>query len=100
MAFRGGNGASQDLGQALSDVNAVRQRAGLDALSSSELTEEAIHAERMKEMAFEGDRLPYLQALREDIPNGDRGSGSLAWNDPSLVFTIPSSEADFNNAIQ
>jgi len=100
MAFRGGNGASQDLGQALSDVNAVRQRAGLDALSSSELTEEAIHAERMKEMAFEGDRLPYLQALREDIPNGDRGSGRLAWNDPSLVFTIPSSEADFNNAIQ
>lgn len=100
ISFLGGNGASQDMVQALNDVNAIRQRAGLDALLPTELTEEAIHNERMKERAFEGDRLAYLQALRMDIPNGDRGSGSIPWNDESLVYPIPTSETDFNNALK
>jgi hypothetical protein len=99
ISYLGGNGATQDQGQALSDVNAVRTRAGLEPLEASELTEEAIHEERMKEFAFEGDRLPYLQALRMDIPGGDREDGSVAWDSEKLVFPIPTNETDYSNAI-
>ena len=100
ISFLGGNGATKNLEQARNDINKIRQRAGLQSINQGQLTAEIIHAERMKELAFEGDRLPYLQALRIDIPNGDRGSGSIPWNDPNLVFTIPNSETDFNNAVQ
>lgn len=99
ISFLGGNGASQNVSQARSDINTIRQRAGLAPIAQGNLTAEIIHEERMKELAFEGDRLPYLQALRMDIPNGDRGSGSIPWNDESLVFPIPTSETDFNNAL-
>jgi len=61
----------------LKDVNEVRNRAGLEALTS--LNEDDIHKERMKEMFMEvGDRRFYLQALNYDIPVGDRDSRSYS----------------------
>lgn len=111
ISFRGGNGANQDVAQARSDVNVVRERAGLDPIASGNLTEQMIHRERMREMAFEGDRLPYLQALRMDVPNGRdsqfdfvmktgrQPGGSIPWNSSDLVYPIPTSETDFNTEL-
>ncbi|MFH5885411.1 RagB/SusD family nutrient uptake outer membrane protein [Halalkalibaculum sp. DA3122] len=100
ISFLGGNGANQDVAQARSDINTIRERAGLSPIAQGDLTAEIIHAERMRELSFEGDRLPYLQALRQDIPRGDRSANSpLPWNDGSLVFPVPTGETDFNNAL-
>ncbi len=97
--FLGGNGASQNTSAALADVNAVRQRAGLGDLSS--ITEDDIHNERVKELAFEGDWLPYLQALQKDIGPGDRENDeTLPWNSPKLVQVTPVNETRYNNAYQ
>ncbi len=86
-----------DRAGALQDVNAVRTRAGLPAISDAELTEEAVHVERMRELAFEEDRLYYLQALDLPIPPGDRvGTGPEPWNSPRFAMPIPSIETDLN----
>lgn len=111
-SFTGDNGASQNQSQALSDVNAVRQRAGLSSLSSLSGVQD-IHRERMREMAFEGDRLWYLQANRVDIPNGDtragtgsfvidggrQPGGSVAWDSDAFVWPIPEVERETNTEI-
>jgi len=91
--------SSVDEAAALADLNMVRQRAGLDPLagvSGGDLVN-AIHNERWKEMAFEGDRLFYLQGNEVDIPNGDRGAGSVPWNS-NFYSEIPDFETDFNQA--
>ncbi|MEL7121771.1 MAG: RagB/SusD family nutrient uptake outer membrane protein [Bacteroidota bacterium] len=92
-------GSARDLEGARADLNVVRNRAGLDDFSGTddELAD-AIHTERFKELAFEGDRLYYLQGARMDIPNGDRGAGSVPWDSP--FFTeIPDFEVDLNDGI-
>jgi len=92
IRFRAGDRAGANL-----DVNAVRTRAGLTALSDAELTEDAIHVERMRELAFEEDRLYYLQALDLPILPGDRAdSGPEPWNSPRFAMPIPSIETDLN----
>jgi hypothetical protein len=113
-SFTGDNGASQNQSQALSDVNAVRARAGLSEIGSvGNLSVQDIHRERMREMAFEGDRLWYLQANRADIPNGDtragtgdfiidggrQPGGSVAWDSDAFVWPIPEAERESNTAI-
>jgi tetratricopeptide (TPR) repeat protein len=84
---------------ALADLNVVRERAGLDplaGLTGADLVN-AIHNERWVEMAFEGDRLFYLQGNEVDIPNGDRGDGSVPWNS-NFYSELPDYEIDFNQA--
>jgi len=98
--FLGGNGASQDVDQAVSDINAIRERAGLDPVDAGTLTADLIHQERLKEMAFEGDRLRYLQALRIDIPGGDRNIASIPWNSDVLYYPLQQNETDFNTSIE
>lgn len=87
-----------DSGGALSDLNKVRESRGLDALSS--VTEEDIHMERWKELNFEGDRVNYLRALHLDVPNGDRGSGSVEWNSSVWEWPVPERERELNNAYE
>jgi hypothetical protein len=80
--------------QALDDLNVVRARAGLEPLTT--VTEQDIHNERIKEMAFEGDRLYYLQALNLPIPAGDRTD--VAPIQPpyeNFYWRLPQSELDF-----
>lgn len=91
--------ASVDEAAALADLNIVRQRAGLDPLDGVSGTDlvNAIHNERWKEMAFEGDRLFYLQGNELDIPDGDRGTGSVPWNS-NFYSEIPDFEVEFNQA--
>ncbi len=101
--FRAGDRAG-----AAADLNVVRARAWDAAavgrpytpLAAGEITEDMIHTERMIEMVFEGDRTPYLQGLRLDIPNGDRGPGSIAWNAEGLYFEIPAREMELNQGFQ
>lgn len=96
-----------DAAGAAEDLNVVRARAwDADAagtaytpVTAADITAEMIHNERMIEMAFEGDRLHYLQALQLPIPNGDRGPGSIPYNDPSLFWPLPQSEIDLNQGL-
>lgn len=83
-----------DLTNALDDLNVVRTRAGLAPLNT--ITENDIHNERIKEMAFEGDRLYYLQALNLPIPPGDRiDTPAIAPPYDNFYWRLPQSELDF-----
>ncbi len=94
--FKKGN-----ISSALADVNIVRQRAGLEALT--ELTEENIHNERIKELAFEGDRIRYLQALKMPIGPGDRVDDSgtpvadITFPYEKFYWRIPQREMDYRD---
>ena len=79
---------------ALEDLNIVRSRAGLSQLSV--VSEQDIHNERIKELAFEGDRLYYLQALNLPIPPGDRtDTAPVPPPYDNLYWRLPQSELDF-----
>jgi len=61
---------------ALADINAVRSRAGLPALTA--VTENDIAIERIKEMAGENaDRINWLVGLGKDIPIGNRDASKF-----------------------
>ena len=89
-------GSAIDLGGARDDLNIVRNRAGIgDFLGTDVELVNAIHMERFKEMAFEGDRLYYLQANRMDIPAGDRGGATVPWDSP-FFSDVPDFEIEIN----
>lgn len=87
---------ANDVTGATADVNKVRAKAGLSALTT--VTENEIHNERWKELNFEGDRVTYLRALHINVPNGDRGAGSQAWNSPKWEWAVLAREIELNNA--
>ena len=70
----------------LSDVNLIRARVGLPALSA--VTLDAITKERYLELAFEGHNLHELKRLQK--PN---------WNSPKLILPIPQREIDVNKSL-
>ena len=74
----------------LSDVNAIRTRAGLPALSAVTLAD--ILKERKLELAFEGQFLP-------DAKRTQTAVGTLAWNSPKLILPIPQREIDVNKQL-
>ncbi|KGE86269.1 RagB/SusD family nutrient uptake outer membrane protein [Phaeodactylibacter xiamenensis] len=84
---------SGDATGAAEDLNQVRVRAGLEPLAS--ITEQDIHNERIKEMAFEGDRFHYLQALQLPIYPGDREAAPIEYPYTDLYWKLPQSELDF-----
>jgi len=72
----------------LNDLNAIRERAGLDPLASiSDVG--VILKERSLELAFEGSRI-------HDIKRTRGTASGAAWNDPRLIFPIPQREMDTN----
>ena len=88
--------ASSNPAAARADLNMVRNRADIGDFAGTDAElPAAIEIERMKEMALEGDRLFYLQGLRKDIPNGDRGAGSVPWND-NFYSEVPDYETEIN----
>lgn len=103
--LRFNNGDTQG---AADDLNAVRARAWDEVaagtpyqpLAAGDVRADVIHTERMREMMFEGDRLWYLQAQQIDIPNGDRGAGSVPFTDAGLYYEIPDGEIDLNTGFQ
>jgi len=90
--------ANGDADGAAEDINAIRLRAGLDALPG--VTDADIEAEWIKEMGFEGRRLFYLQARKMQVPPGDRpGASMIPYDDPSLVRMLPRTELTRNPAL-
>jgi tetratricopeptide (TPR) repeat protein len=90
--FRTGN-----LTGALSDVNVIRERSGLEPLDASELTLNAILKERRIELSFEGFRLHDVKRNQEQVKNSASNVDvNLSWNSPRLVFPIPQRETDVN----
>ncbi|MGN6618325.1 MAG: RagB/SusD family nutrient uptake outer membrane protein [Ilyomonas sp.] len=75
----------------LDDINIVRERSGGDALQN--VTGNDFVDERLRELAFEGDRVWTLKRLKMNIDG-------LAYNDPKLVLPIPQAEIDVNNNLQ
>jgi len=74
----------------LADVNIIRARAGLPALT--EVTLDAITRERYLELAFEGHNLHEAKRLQLPV-------GKFAWNAPQLLMPIPQREMDVNKKL-
>lgn len=90
--------ASTNATAARADLNMVRNRANIGDFGGTDAElAGAIEVERMKEMALEGDRLYYLQGLKKDVPNGDRGAGTVPWNDV-FYSEVPDYEIEINQA--
>ncbi len=86
----------------INDINAIRNRAGLEDLEK-ELTLEEIRNERYRELCFEGHQLHDVKRFREDVivPSGSNIGEVLPWNSPRLVLPIPQREIDVNpNLVQ
>jgi hypothetical protein len=76
----------------LADINLIRSRAGLGALTQAQLTVAAILRERRIELAFEGTLIHDLKRTRSRV-------GSLNWNDSRLIYPIPLREITTNPAL-
>ena len=76
----------------LQDVNTIRSRAGLTALTTVSLN--AITRERALELAWEGHSLQESKRLQRNV-------GTIPWNSPKLIMPIPQREMDVNkNLVQ
>lgn len=83
------------LGQdALSDINAVRSRAGLVDLTSVAIDD--VYAEWIKELSGEESSVRFLQSLQLPIPSGDRDGSSIAAPYAGFFWSPPQSELDLN----
>lgn len=103
------NARKGSLATALTDLNAVRTRAGLPVLSAAptDLVAE-IRAEFLRETFTEGLRVHDLKRRKEDVDPGDRklspnsfdctasGCSPVPWNSRLLVFLIPQTFLDHN----
>ncbi len=87
--------AATNTTQALADVNLVRRRAGLSALTglSGAPLVQAIQRERLIELAAEGNRFHELKRLQQNIR-------TTRWNAATLIFKIPDVEVSANTLIE
>jgi hypothetical protein len=85
----------------LSDINAIRERAGLVPWDNIDV--ERIWEERYRELCFEGRLLDDVRRFRKNviIPEGPEEGTVLAWDSPRMVLPIPQREMDVNpNLVQ
>jgi len=76
----------------IDDINLIRLRAGASELGS--VTGTNFVNERLRELAFEGDRLWTLKRLKLNVDG-------FSYNDPLLILPIPQREIDVNkNLVQ
>lgn len=83
---------------ALSSVNRIRERAGLNKIEGP-LTREVLRKERRLELAFEGFRLFDLHRWRiaEEVMNGfESVAGSCVFEPHQYIWPFPQSEIDVN----
>ena len=87
---------SGDGAGAAEDINITRQRAGLDPLTTATATD--VEHEWIKELAMEGRRLAYLQALKRPIavPGNQDNPATVPYDDPSFVRRLPLREISRN----
>ncbi|MDR2913890.1 MAG: RagB/SusD family nutrient uptake outer membrane protein [Tannerella sp.] len=86
---------------AAADLDVIRKRAWAGEgeytpVNPAMLTAEDIHIERWKELAGEADRLFYLQALKINIPNGDRDGSEISYKADNLRWKLPQREYELN----
>jgi len=74
------------------DFNMVHERAGLDPIAEGDLTLDDILYERRLEFAHEGFRYHDVKRLKLTV-------GAFAYDDPSMIFPIPSREMEANQAL-
>jgi len=93
---------NNDKDGAASDLNKVRERAGLEDISSADITEMDIENEWIKEMSGEhANRLFWLIGLRKTIGIGDRDATKFSPIEPpysNYYWQIPLLEQQNNNA--
>jgi tetratricopeptide (TPR) repeat protein len=87
---------------ATKDINLIRDRAipgyNINTVIAPDKIVEEVRRERIRELAFEGDRLHNLRRMQVNIGGGDRGSGAtVAWNSNSLLFRFPQEEIRASN---
>lgn len=76
----------------LADVNVIRARAGLTALTAAQLTLPAILKERKLELAFEGQQIHDIKRTKGTV-------GTTPYNSNNLVLPIPQREIDVNKKL-
>jgi len=98
---------NDDLSGALSDLNKIRNRAGLSNFTSSIKQEviDAILLERRLELAFEGHRWFDLKRRGLDIPKGIQNIDcqtecTIPNNNYRILANIPTSEVDVNQNLE
>lgn len=74
----------------LEDVNKIRSRAGVKALTDETLTIDAVLKERRTELAFEGHFLHDLKRTKRNV------SATFPYTSPKLVMPVPQREMDAN----
>jgi hypothetical protein len=74
----------------LQDVNAVRRRSHASTLTA--VTADIVVQERLRELAFEGDKLWTYKRLKKNV-------GTLTYLDNKLVLPIPQRETDVNTKL-
>lgn len=89
----GGNG---DKAAAYASYAAIRNRAGVDPETEADLTLVKVQEERRRELAFEGDRYTNLKRMKKDIVRYNDQTVTIPYNDPSLIFKLPSEEVSAN----
>jgi starch-binding outer membrane protein, SusD/RagB family len=98
-----------NIAQALTDLNAVRTRAGLVALATAPANFlDEIRTEFVRETFGEGTRVHSLRRIKAPINTGDRslspsgvdcvmsGCNEVPWNSRLLVFVVPQTMLDRN----
>lgn len=93
---------SGDAAGALADLNAVRTRAGIPALTGLTGTalRDAIRRERAMELIFEGDRFQNVKRMRGLNINPLNTNQRLAFDAPQLLWKIPDTEMNANPQMQ
>ncbi|MCU0425013.1 MAG: RagB/SusD family nutrient uptake outer membrane protein [Candidatus Kapabacteria bacterium] len=93
---------SGDAAGALADLNAVRARAGIPALTglTGTVLRDAIRRERAMELIFEGDRFQNVKRMRGLNINPLNTNQRLAFDAPQLLWKIPDTEMNANPQMQ
>lgn len=76
----------------LADINTIRERAGLVALTSTQLTLSSLLKERKLELAFEGQQVHDIKRTKGTV-------GTTAFSANNLVIPIPQREIDTNKKL-
>ena len=87
---------------ATKDINLIRDRAipgyNINTVIAPDKILAEVRRERVRELAFEGDRLHDLRRRQADIGPGDRTAVTpLPWNSNKLLFKIPDAEIRASN---
>ncbi len=96
-----------NLAGAISDLNYIRNRAGLPNTTASSQADviDAVLQERRLELAFEGHRIFDLKRKGMDIPKGMsgvdcQGECSIPYTDFRVIANIPIAETDVNSNLK